>query len=101
MTDELAHLIAGASDIVLVPAGYEARGLTQLCALRYGAPPPVSRGGGLADTVVDATAVSLADGTAAGFAFDTANPQAMRAAIERSRNLFAERRSGGGWCGRQ
>jgi starch synthase len=51
----------------------------------------VRRVGGLADTVVDATAVSLADGSATGFAFDAASPQALRAAIERSRNLFAER----------
>ena len=49
------------------------------------------RVGGLADTVVDATAVSSADGSATGFAFDAASPKALRAAIERSRNLFAER----------
>ena len=89
--DELAHLIVGASDIVLVPSRYEPCGLTQLYALRYGALPLVRRVGGLADTVVDATAVSLADGSATGFAFDAASPQALRAAIERSRNLFAER----------
>jgi starch synthase len=88
---ELAHLIVGASDIVLVPSRYEPCGLTQLYALRYGALPLVRRVGGLADTVVDATAVSLADGSATGFAFDAASPQALRAAIERSRNLFAER----------
>jgi starch synthase len=90
--DELAHLIVGAADVVLVPSRYEPCGLTQLHALRYGALPLVRRVGGLADTVVDATAVSLADGTATGFAFDAASPQALRAAIDRSRNLFAERR---------
>jgi starch synthase len=89
--DELAHLIVGAADIVLVPSRYEPCGLTQLYALRYGALPLVRRVGGLADTVVDATAVTLADGSATGFAFDAASPEALRAAIERSRNLFAER----------
>jgi starch synthase len=89
--DELAHLIVGAADVVLVPSRYEPCGLTQLYALRYGALPLVRRVGGLADTVVDATAVTLADGTATGFAFDAASPQALRAAIERSQNLFAER----------
>jgi starch synthase len=89
--DALAHLIIGASDVVLVPSRYEPCGLTQLYALRYGALPLVRRVGGLADTVVDATAVTLADGTATGFAFDAATPEALRAAIDRSRNLFAER----------
>jgi starch synthase len=89
--DELAHLIIGAADVVLVPSRYEPCGLTQLYALRYGALPLVRRVGGLADSVVDATAVTLADGTATGFAFDMASPEALRAAIERSRNLFAER----------
>jgi starch synthase len=32
----------------------------------------------------------LADGSATGFAFDMASPQALRAAIERSRKLVAE-----------
>jgi starch synthase len=89
--DELGHLIVGAADVVLVPSRYEPCGLTQLYALRYGALPLVRRVGGLADTVVDATAVTLADGSATGFAFDAASPEALRAAIERSRNLFAER----------
>jgi starch synthase len=89
--DELAHLIVGAADVVLVPSRYEPCGLTRLYALRYGALPLVRRVGGLADTVVDATAVSLADGTATGFAFDAASPEALRAAIERSRSLSAQR----------
>jgi starch synthase len=89
--DELAHLIVGAADVVLMPSRYEPCGLTQLYALRYGALPLVRRVGGLADTVVDATAVTLADGTATGFGFDAASPQALGAAIERSRSLFAQR----------
>jgi starch synthase len=89
--DELAHLIVGAADVVLVPSRYEPCGLIQLYALRYGALPLVRRVGGLADTVVDATAVTLADGSATGFAFDPASPQALRASIERSRSLFRER----------
>jgi starch synthase len=88
--DELAHLIIAASDVVLLPSRYEPCGLTQLYALRYGALPLVRRVGGLADTVVDATAVSLADGTATGFAFDAASPESLGAAIERCRSLFAQ-----------
>jgi starch synthase len=89
--EELAHLILGAADIVLLPSRYEPCGLTQLYALRYGALPLVRRVGGLADTVVDATAVTLADGTATGFAFDEESPQALRAAIERSRSILGQR----------
>ena len=71
--DALSHLIIGGSDIV-VPSRFEPCGLTQLYALRYGTLPLVRRVGGLADTVVDATSVSLAEDTATGFAFDEATP---------------------------
>jgi len=53
--------------------------------------PLVRRVGGLADTVVDATAISLADGTADGFAFDGDNPSALMAAVQRATSLFRER----------
>jgi starch synthase len=65
--------------------------LTQLYALRYGTLPLVRRVGGLADTVVDETSVSLAEDTATGFAFDEATPQALISAIDRAVDLFHER----------
>jgi starch synthase len=74
-----------------VPSRFEPCGLTQLYALRYGTLPLVRRVGGLADTVVDATAVSLADGSADGFAFDGDNPPALIAAVRRATALFRER----------
>ena len=52
--EKLAHLFQAGADFILVPSRFEPCGLTQLCALRYGAPPIVARVGGLADTVIDA-----------------------------------------------
>jgi starch synthase len=86
----LAHLIIGGSDLTLVPSRFEPCGLTQLYALRYGALPLVRRVGGLADTVVDATATSLAEGLATGFAFDDDSPSALISAIGRATALFRE-----------
>jgi len=87
----LAHLIIGGSDVILVPSRFEPCGLTQLYALRYGALPLVRRVGGLADTVVDATATNLADGIATGFVFDDDSPSALMSAIGRATVLFRER----------
>ncbi len=88
--DALSHQIIGGADVVLMPSRFEPCGLTQLYALRYGALPLVRRVGGLADTVVDATAVTLADGTATGFAFDEASPAALLAAVRRADGLMHE-----------
>jgi starch synthase len=91
--DPLSHLIIGGSDIVAVPSRFEPCGLTQLYALRYGALPLVRRVGGLADTVVDANAVTLADGSATGFVFDDAAPAALQLTLQRASALFADRNS--------
>ncbi len=88
--EALSHLIIAGADCVLVPSRFEPCGLTQLYALRYGTVPLVRRVGGLADTVVDATAASLADGTATGFAFDEESPQALLSTIARAAALFRE-----------
>jgi starch synthase len=88
--EALSHLIIAGCDVILVPSRFEPCGLTQLYALRYGSLPLVHRVGGLADTVVDATSATLADGTATGFAFDAVAPPALLAAIERAGGLFRE-----------
>lgn len=88
--EALAHRAFAAADVVLVPSRQEPCGLTQLYAQAYGALPLVRRTGGLADTVVGATAQSLAEGTATGFQFETASGWALGEAINVALDLFAE-----------
>ena len=67
--ERLAHLIQGGCDALLVPSRFEPCGLTQLCAMRYGALPIVAHVGGLCDTVIDASEMALASGLGTGFHF--------------------------------
>jgi starch synthase len=89
--EALSHLIVAGSDAIVVPSRFEPCGLTQLYALRYGALPMVRRTGGLADTVIDANAVTLADGTATGFVFDDETPEALLGAFTRAIELYGDR----------
>jgi starch synthase len=91
--EELSHLIMAGADSVLVPSRFEPCGLTQLYALRYGALPLVRRTGGLADTVVDANAVTLAEGSATGFAFDEESPEGLLEAAGRAIALYTDKAS--------
>ncbi|HEV2335168.1 MAG TPA: glycogen synthase GlgA [Stellaceae bacterium] len=91
--EPLSHLIYAGCDSIIMPSRFEPCGLTQLYALRYGALPLVRRTGGLADTVVDANAATLADGSATGLAFDAETLQSLLAAIQRATALYADRAS--------
>ena len=88
--ETLAHLIQGGADALLVPSRFEPCGLTQLCALRYGAVPVVARVGGLADTVIDANPVALAAGVATGVQFCPVGRGPLEAAIRRTAALYAD-----------
>jgi len=80
--ESLAHLIQAGADALLVPSRFEPCGLTQLCALRYGALPIVARTGGLADTIIDANEAALATGAGTGLQFSPGHlsPALLRAA---------------------
>jgi len=79
----LAHLMQAGADALVVPSRFEPCGLTQLCALRYGAVPIVSAVGGLADTVVDEAA-----GGATGFKFSPVTAENLAGALRRANASF-------------
>jgi starch synthase len=83
--EDLAHLIQAGADAILVPSRFEPCGLTQLCALRYGAIPVVTKVGGLADTVVD---------LATGIQFYPVTRDALDTALHRTVDLWSDR---GAW----
>jgi starch synthase len=86
--EELAHLIEAGADIFLMPSRFEPCGLNQMYSLRYGTLPVVRKTGGLADTVVDATAKNISDGTATGFTFLEPDSTAMLTALFRALSLY-------------
>jgi starch synthase len=84
----LAHLIQAGSDVIAVPSRFEPCGLTQLCALRYGAVPLVARTGGLADSIIDANDMAVAAGVATGIQFAPVTREALEAAIRQTFRLW-------------
>ena len=82
--EPLAHQIEAGADVFLMPSRFEPCGLNQMYSLAYGTPPVVRATGGLADTVVDCTPQSLADGSANGFSFGAATTPALLDAVDRA-----------------
>ena len=88
--ESLAHLIQGGSDALLVPSRFEPCGLTQLCALRYGAVPVVAHVGGLVDTVIDANPAAQAAEVATGVQFAPVTAAGLEHAIARTARLWRQ-----------
>jgi starch synthase len=84
--EAFAHLIQAGADALVVPSRFEPCGLTQLCALRYGAVPIVSAVGGLGDTVVDAIETTAERAT--GFKFGPVSTENLAATLRRAHTVF-------------
>lgn len=85
----LAHRIQAGSDALVVPSRFEPCGLTQLCALRYGAVPVAARVGGLNDTIIDASPAALAAGCATGVLHEPASVPMLEHGLRRTLALMA------------
>ena len=79
-SEQLAHRMMAAGDMLLMPSRFEPCGLTQFYALRYGTVPVAHATGGLADTLVDTGYDTLMTGTANGFVFEHCNAGAFQCA---------------------
>jgi starch synthase len=88
--EELAHLIQGGCDALLVPSRFEPCGLTQLCAMRYGTLPVVAHVGGLCDSVIDANEMALANGIGTGFHFAPVEAEMLEATILRVMAIWSQ-----------
>ncbi len=86
--EALAHRLIAGADALLVPSRFEPCGLTQLYALKYGTLPIVRRTGGLADTVVDTNAETLAGASATGFVFQDVDGLALGDALARACDCY-------------
>lgn len=85
--ESLAHLIEAGADCFLMPSRFEPCGLNQMYSQAYGTPPLVSPVGGLADSVLDATA-DAAGGT--GFVMKTSDSAGFTEALQRAQQAFRD-----------
>jgi starch synthase len=88
--EPLSHNIMAGADLFIMPSRFEPCGLNQMYGLRYGTPSVVTRTGGLADSIRDATPTALGDKSATGFVMAAVNADALLHTIARALTYFQE-----------
>jgi starch synthase len=86
--EQTGHRLMAGADLLLHPSRFEPCGLVPIYALRYGTIPVVRNSGGMADTVVDATADALRSGIATGFSFEDVSADELTACVRRAAELY-------------
>ncbi len=89
--ETLAHLIQAGADAIAVPSRFEPCGLTQLCALRYGAVPIVAGVGGLEDTVIDVDETDKGHST--GFKFKPVTSEQLASVLTRALATYNDKKA--------
>ncbi len=87
----LAHRMEAGADLFLMPSRYEPCGLNQQYSLRYGTVPVVRRTGGLADTVVPYSPLTIREGRATGFMFHEPTAEALLATVLLALRVFKDK----------
>jgi starch synthase len=88
--EPLAHRLQAGSDAIFIPSRFEPCGLTQLCAMRYGAVPIAGQVGGLNDTIINANPMALQSGVATGLQFFPIDAHNLYAAIKRTFEIYRQ-----------
>ncbi|PSJ18758.1 glycogen synthase GlgA [Nitrosomonas supralitoralis] len=91
--ENLSHLTEAGLDCFLMPSRFEPCGLNQMYSQRYGTPPVVHATGGLLDTVVDCTSVTLANRTASGFVFHPLTAANLLDTIKRATHAYHNKKT--------
>ncbi len=86
-SEELAHKVYAAADFFLMPSRYEACGISQMIAMKYGAVPVVREVGGLRDSVTNYNKFS---GKGNGLVFSNFNAHELLFTVKRAISYFEE-----------
>ncbi len=85
----LARRVYAGADMFIMPSRYEACGLSQMIAMRYGTVPVVRETGGLKDSVLNFDKYNAPEGN--GFSFANFNAHELLFTIKRGLTCFAEK----------